>query len=128
MKATFLALIVVITVVFGPSAAAQTADLNGTWSGSWTPKGGVRDALTVEFRKDRLGHLTGKFLTPVVMEFSKASFNAQTAMVSGEAADTKSGKHYKLDGKVRGTEIKGTLLVNDVSGEMLLIKWTYVPR
>jgi hypothetical protein len=102
--------------------------LNGTWSGSWIPEGGVRDAMTVELRHDESARLTGRFVTPVSMDFTKATFDSKTRTLLLEAADTKSGKHYKLNAKIEGTEIKGTLAADNRGGQVHLIKWTYVPR
>jgi hypothetical protein len=48
--------------------------------------------------------------------------------VSLEATDAKAGKNYKLDGKLTGNDIKGTMVAGGVTGEFLLIKWTYIPR
>ena len=42
--------------------------------------------------------------------------------------DQKSGKRYRIDGKIHGSDLKGTLEINDVKGELLLIKWTYFGR
>ena len=99
--------------------------ISGTWSGNWTPKGGLPDAVTIELKLDDYGKLTGKFRTPVPMEFSEASFNPKTKTVTFEAMDEKSGKHYGLEGKLQGTEITGTMRVNDTKGEVRLIKWTF---
>jgi hypothetical protein len=49
-------------------------------------------------------------------------------MITIEAMDEKTGKHYKVDGKIQGTELKGMLGIDNVKAELLLIKWTYVPR
>src|SRR5262249_22411239 len=103
---------------------AQTTKLDGTWSGNWTPKGGTPDAITVELRQEAGGKLTGKFLTPQPMEFTKASFNTATGVVMFEATDAKSGKSYK----VKGTELIGTLAANETTGEVRLIKWTFFGR
>ncbi len=65
-------------LLMATASAADLAAINGTWSGNWTPKGGVLDAVTVELRSDAAGNITGKFLTPVPMDFSKASFNRTT--------------------------------------------------
>src|SRR5688572_21068423 len=111
-----------------PAAAQEDSVLNGTWSGSWIPKGGVRDAVTVELRQESAGKLVAKFLSPVPMDLNKTSFNAKTGMLLLEGVDAKSGKAYKLNAKVQGTELKGSLDAGDVSGELHLIKWTYVPR
>jgi hypothetical protein len=110
------------------AAAQEDSVLNGTWSGSWVPKGGVRDSVTVELRQESGGKLVAKFLSPVPMDLNKTSFNAKTGMLLLEGVDAKSGKAYKLNAKVQGTELKGTLDMGDVSGELHLIKWTYVPR
>ena len=120
--------LVVALAVLAPAVAAETGAINGTWSGNWTPKGGVPDAITVELRQDSAGTVSGKFLNPAPMEFSKATFNAKTGMMMVEAVDQKSGKHYKLEGKVEGNEIKGTLGADDATGEVRLIKWTFFGR
>jgi hypothetical protein len=94
----------------------------------WTPQGGIPDAVTVEFTREPSGKLAGKFLTPTPMEFRHVSFDPKTHIVSLEAMDEKSGKHYRIDGKIRGTELKGTLGIDNVKGDLLLIKWTYFGR
>jgi hypothetical protein len=130
MKAMVLVLLFSAPMLVGPSLAANTDtiqdQLNGTWSGSWVPEGGIRDAMTIELRHDESGKLTGRFVTPVSMEFTKATFNSKTRALLLEAADPKSGKQYKLNAKVEGTEIKGTLAAEN-QGQVHLIKWTYVP-
>ena len=128
MRATFLTcLIAAVLVMPCVSSAADIADVTGTWSGNWTPKGGVPDAVTVEIRQEG-GKLAGRFRTPLPMDFSRVSFDLKTGAVSLEATDTKSAKTYKLDGKLSGTDIKGTLVAGNVTGDVLLIKWTYIPR
>jgi hypothetical protein len=107
------------------TGAADQSAISGTWSGSWTSKGGLTDAVTVELKLDDHGKLTGRFRTPVPMEFTEASFNPKTRIVTCEAMDEKTGKHYGLEGKLQGTEITGTLGVNDTKGEVRLIKWTF---
>lgn len=107
--------------------AADINDIAGTWSGNWTPKGGVLDAVTVEIRVEN-GKVVGKFRTPVPMDFTRATFNPATGVVAIEATDTKANKLYKLDGKLTGNDIKGTLVAGGTPGDILLIKWTYVPR
>ena len=62
------------------------------------------------------------------MNFAKATFNSKTGLISLEAMDAASGKQYKLNGKVEGTEIKGAVTVDKLAGQIHLIKWTYVPR
>ena len=115
-------------LLMATASAADLAAINGTWSGNWTPKGGVLDAVTVELRSDAAGNITGKFLTPVPMDFSKASINRTTGVVTFEAKDEKSGKQYKLEGKLKGPELIGTLGANDTVGEVRLIKWTFFGR
>src|SRR5688572_28378966 len=132
MKVTVQLVLFSAAMFAGPSLAASTEtiqdQINGTWSGGWVPEGGVRDAMTIELRHDENGRLTGRFVTPVSMEFTKAIFNSKTRALLLEAADPKSGKQYKLDAKVEKTEIRGTLAVDTTSGQVHLIKWTYVPR
>ena len=128
MKTTIV-LMTMFLAVFAPSVAADTVDeLVGTWSGGWVPRGGVRDAVTVEFKKDDKGGLAGRFVTPSSMTFSKLSFNPKTRMLLLEAVDGKSGKQYKLNAKMQGAELTGSLAANDVSGELHLTKWTFAPR
>ena len=131
MKATLLpfvfSAVMLLTPSFGASSDTIQDQLKGTWSGGWIPEGGVRDAMTIELRFDESGKLTGRFVTPISMNFSSATFNAKTRSLLLEAADATSGKQYKINAKVEGTEIKGTVGVGDQSGQVHLIKWTYVP-
>ena len=121
--------ILVALAVFSPSIAAQTTPaINGTWSGNWTPKGGTPDAVTIELRQETSGVLSGKFLNPAQMDFSKATYNAKTGAIVVDASDQKSGKKYRLDGKVEGNELKGTLGTDGAVGEVRLIKWTFFGR
>jgi hypothetical protein len=128
MKTKSISIFMAAVLLSSAALAAQTTTLNGTWSGNWTPKGGTPDAITVELRQEAGGKLTGKFLTPQPMEFTKASFTAATGVVMFEATDAKSGKSYKVEGKVKGTELIGTLASGDTSGEVRLIKWTFFGR
>jgi hypothetical protein len=132
---SMLVLLVLVFVTLSIPASAATADtekdreqLRGTWSGSWIPEGQVRDAMTIELSYDDNGTLGGRFVTPTSMNFTKATFNNKTRTLLLEAADAASGKQYKLDAKVEGTEIKGTAAVDSQRGQVHLIKWTYVPR
>src|SRR5262245_54727480 len=106
---------VIAALLLTPTAgwAADINDIVGTFSGNWTPKGGVLDAFTLEFRLEG-GKLTGKFRTPVAMDFTKATFDPKTGAVSVEATDAKASKAYKLDGKLTGNDIKGTMVVGGV--------------
>jgi hypothetical protein len=130
MKTRFLFFAISAVLLLAASLAAETIhdQLNGTWSGSWIPEGGVRDAMTIELKHDESGKLTGRFLTPASMNFTKATFNAKTGLLSLEAMDAKTAKQYKLSAKVQGTEIKGTVTAGTENGQIDLIKWTYVPR
>ena len=127
MKTTLSMLIIFALFVAGP-AVAETVEVSGTWSGNWVTQGGVWNAVTIQFVQQDSGKLTGKFLTPVQMDFKKVSFDPKTGKILLEAVDETSAKNYKLDGKFQGTELKGTLSANEMTGELLLIKWTYVPR
>jgi hypothetical protein len=130
MKTRFLFFAIFAALLLATSLAADTIhdQLNGTWSGSWIPEGGVRDAMTIELKHDESGKLTGRFVTPASMIFTKATFNAKTRLLSLEATDPTSGKQYRLNAKVQGTEIKGTVTAGTETGLIDLIKWTYVPR
>lgn len=127
MKSVLLGLIGAILLVPGIAMSQDPPKVVGTWSGNWTPKGGVMDAITVEISQES-GKFVGKFRSPVAVDFSSVSFDSKTGAVKAAATDSKSGKAYKIDGKLTGNEIKGTLTAGDTSGELLLIKWTYVPR
>jgi hypothetical protein len=131
MNATLLPFVFSALLLLAPSLAANPDtvqdQLKGTWSGGWIPEGGVRDAMTIELRFDENGKLTGRFVTPVSMNFNRATFDAKTRSLLLEAADASSGKQYKLNAKVEGTEIKGTVAAGDKGGQVQLIKWTYVP-
>ncbi len=65
MRSTVLSF-VIASVLLLPvvCAAADINDIAGTWSGNWTPKGGILDAVTIEVRVEG-GKVTGKFRTPV---------------------------------------------------------------
>jgi hypothetical protein len=130
MKTRFLFFAISAALLLAASLAADTIhdQLNGTWSGSWIPEGGVRDAMTIELKHDESGKLTGRFVTPASMNFTKATFNSKTRLLSLEAMDATSGKQYRLNAKVQGTEIKGTVTAGTETGQIDLIKWTYVPR
>jgi hypothetical protein len=129
MKVASLLLAFCVTTAMATPLVSDTMEdrLNGTWSGSWVPDG-VRDAMTIELRHDDAGKLTGRIVTPTPMDFSKATFDGKTHLLSLEAMDGKTGTLYKLNGKVQGTEIKGTVTSGNQTGQIDLIKWTYVPR
>jgi len=126
MKSAFAISLLIATFLVTP-LAAQSPDLKGTWSGNWS-KNGIPEAVTVEVQQDEKGAITGRFRTPVPMEFSKAAFNPKTSAVTLEAIDPKSDKSYRLEGKLKGTEISGVLTGDDTKGNVLLIKWTYFGR
>jgi hypothetical protein len=111
MKTFFMLFAIAGAMLFATSLSANTMEdqLNGTWSGSFIPASGVRDSMTIEIKHDDRGTLAGRF-------------------VSLEATDAASGKQYKVQAKVEGTEIKGTVTAGNESGSIDLIKWTYVPR
>ena len=122
----WLSLAVLILTIVAPCVAADKAsDLEGTWSGDWTPKGGIATAVTVIFTPKADGKLTGRFLSPAPMEFTGAAYDPKTRGVTIEGVDEKAGATYKLVGKVSGNDITGTITVGDRTGHVLLIKWTY---
>jgi hypothetical protein len=102
--------------------------LRGTWSGDWTPNG-VWQSITIEISEDKPTVLTGKFVVqPSPVAFGKLSYDVKTNAIAIEAGDQESGTRYHLTGKVKGTEIVGTLTVGEISGEVRLIKWTFFGR
>jgi hypothetical protein len=130
MKTFFMLFAIAGAMLFATSLSANTMEdqLNGTWSGSFIPASGVRDSMTIEIKHDDRGTLAGRFVTPTSMNFTKAAFDPKTRSLSLEATDAASGKQYKVQAKVEGTEIKGTVTAGNESGSIDLIKWTYVPR
>jgi len=128
MRATVLSFVIAAALIAPRlSTAADINDIAGTWSGNWTPKGGIIDAVTVEFRVEG-GKVSGKFRTPAAMDFTKVTFDPKTGAVSFEATDAKAGKAYKVDGKLTGNDIKGTMTAGTTSAAVLLLKLTYIPR
>jgi hypothetical protein len=130
MRTTLFLLAISVLLLLATTVAADTMldQLNGTWSGSWIPAGGVRDAMTIEFKLDDNARLTGRLVSPVAMDFTKVAFDTKAHSLLLEGTDPKSGKQYKVNAKVEPTEIKGTITVGTESGSIDLIKWTYVPR
>jgi hypothetical protein len=128
MKTTLLSLCLAVAIA-GPALAADPSEaLAGKWSGNWTPQGGIPDSMTIELTHESPERLTGRFLSPVPMEFTRAAFDPKTHTVTVEATDQKSGKQYRINGKIQGTEIKGTLSIDNAKADLLLIKWTYFGR
>ena len=128
MKTIILSAFLVAAVSLSSFAAETPEALAGKWSGNWTPPGGIPDAMTIELAQESSGRLTGKFLTPAPMEFTHASYDPKTHTIILEGMDQKSGKHYRVDGKIQGTELKGTLGIDTVKADLLLIKWTFSPH
>ena len=130
MKAAFMLFAISAAILLAMPLSADTMQdrLNGTWSGSFIPASGARDAMTIELKHDDLGALVARVVSPVSMTFTKAAFDTKTHSLSFEGTDFVTGKQYKLRAKVEGTEIKGTVTVGDESGSIDLIKWTFVPR
>jgi hypothetical protein len=54
MKTTFFLFAISALLLVATMLAADTMQerLNGTWSGTWIPAGGVRDAMTIELKHD----------------------------------------------------------------------------
>ena len=128
MKTTLM-LFLICAVLFATSLAADTVEdrLIGTWSGSWLPTDGVRDAMTIELKYDNAGKLTGRFLAPAFITLTQATFNPKTRSLTLEAVDP-SGKPYKVLARVQGTQIEGMATVGEQTGAVDLIKWMFTPR
>jgi hypothetical protein len=127
MKAICVSALMVVALAV-PSAIADSTEISGTWSGSWIPEGSIRDSVTVEIEQDGNGNIKGRFATPADVRFSLAKFNPQTRTLVVEARDEKSGELYKLNARLTGAELTGTLERGAIKGTVHLIKWTYVPR
>jgi hypothetical protein len=129
MKAASMLFAISAAVLLVMPLSADTIhdQLNGTWSGSLIPAGGVRDAMTIELKHDDLGALVARVISPVSVTFTKAAFDTKTHSLSLEGTDAATGKQYKLRAKVEGTEIKGTVTAGNESGSIDLIKWTFFP-
>ena len=128
MKTMFLSSLFLAATLLASPAPQETPQFVGTWSGNWASKGGSPEAVTVELKADDRRMLTGRFVTPVPMDFSKASFDPKTSRILVEAADQKSEKRYKLDALMKDTELNGTMEVDGVPGTVRLIKWTFFGR
>ena len=83
MKATFMLLAISAMLLAPALMTAETIhdQLNGTWSGSWIPEGGVRNAMTIELKYEESGKLSGRFVSPVSMNFTKATFNGSDVSI-----------------------------------------------
>src|SRR5689334_1747603 len=115
-------LLFLLSVALLPASFLANTDkfpeqLVGTWSGGWMPEGGIRDAMTIELKRDENGKLNGSFVTPSPFKFNKTAFNSKTRTLTVEAFDEKSGKAYTLNAKVEGNEINGSLNVGQQSGK-----------
>jgi hypothetical protein len=116
-----------LPLTLGANTDKLQDQLIGTWSGAWTPEGGIRDSMTIELKRDENGKLNGRFVTPSSMNFNKMAFNSKARTLTVEALDEKSGKEFTLSAKVEGNEINGSLTVDKQRGKVNLIKWTYIP-
>lgn len=112
----------IILILAAIPAIAQSNPLRGTWSGSWTPDGGVRDAVTVRFEVID-GKLTGEIVNPENVDFENIEFDASDLSLVAEAGD------FRIEARIEEeTRLNGTLDKGSTHGEMRLTKWTYVPR
>ncbi len=103
-------------------ALAQTDDLRGTWSGSWTPEGGIRDAVTVRFEVID-DALAGEIVNPENVEFDSVAFDPADRSVVAEGGD------FRIEARIEEeTRLNGTLSQGGTTGELRLTKWTFVPR
>ncbi len=111
-----------LVAVAAPSALAQTDALRGTWSGSWTPEGGIRDAVTVRFEIID-DELTGEIVNPENVEFDTIAFDPDDLSVVAEAGD------FRIEARIEDeTRLNGTFSQGESTGQMRLTKWTFVPR
>ena len=115
--------------LFAMPALSQSADdVRGTWSGDWRSESGARDRVTVEFQWDG-EELTGKMLNPGQVELSHVRFDAESRLLVAEAVDSETSTTYKLELRLDdATRMNGTLGAGTDTGDVHLVKWTYVPR
>jgi len=129
MRSSRLLTVICVSVgLWVPGATAQSMDdLRGTWSGDWILDSGPRDRVTVEFRREG-DVLTGKLLNPEQFDLTRVEFEESTGALVAEGTDPESHTTYRMEARVEGTRLNGTMISGSGSGEMKLTKWTYVPR
>lgn len=108
-------------------AFGQSNPLRGTWSGSWIPESGVRDAVTVRFSIED-GSVVGEMVNPDSIEFDELSFNHQDLSLVAEGNSDELGQ-IRIEARIEEeTRLNGTIVLGDTQGELRLTKWTFVPR
>src|SRR5207249_4521423 len=60
---TILVSLLTLSALPAPAAAADKTEINGTWSGNWTPKGGGPDEFKVERGCEEVGTPRWKIVT-----------------------------------------------------------------
>jgi hypothetical protein len=101
--------------------------VRGTWSGDWVLASEARDRVTVEFSWDG-DILTGKMLNPDQIDLSRVEFDESAGTVVAEAVDPETTTSYRIEARVEGTRLNGTMILGNRNGDLRLTKWTYVPR
>ena len=129
MKPLFIASFGLIALFILEAPAQSVADLRGTWSGDWTLESGKRDRVTVEFRRDD-DAITGRLLNPSQLELTIVEFDESAGKIEARAVDPEDSTHYVLDVVFEDevTRMTGMMTAGSDSGEVKLVKWTYVPR
>ena len=82
MKTILFVFITLLLLLLAPVAAADLTAINGTWSGNWTPKGGVPDAITVELKADESGKIAGN-LEPMIPRAKCGSSSGLSSAANG---------------------------------------------
>ena len=82
MKTVLFVFITLVLLLLAPVAAADLTAMNGTWSGNWTPKGGVPDAITVELKTDESGKIAGN-LEPMIPRAKSGSSSGLSSAANG---------------------------------------------
>jgi hypothetical protein len=109
---------IVMPLLLAAPVSAKIDGLAGKWSGHWTPNGGSRETVAIEFR-DGSGE-KGRFTAPEEADFTDAKLDPDSGMVTLEAANSKSGKKYRIEGMIEGAELNGLMTVGDATGEVYL--------
>jgi len=111
-------------ILVRPRTPTVADPLSGVWIGDWGPTPSHRNLVTVRMRWDGV---TLKGIVnpgPNATEFTKASFDPQTATVHFEVEVVSAGRevHYVIDGTIEGRTLIGNWYNDDNRGNFRLLK------
>jgi hypothetical protein len=107
------------------SGRAQQDALKGTWSGGCHTKAGY-EACTVRFESDGV-RFTGRMLSPTKAEFTSVTFDPKTLKVVATTENSEDGSLAIQATIKEETRLHGTVTQGDMTGKLLLTKWTFRP-